>query len=79
MGGLFDRYGYKVDMYGHFGQGVLHCRIPFDLVTTRGLRDMRSFMDDAADICLGFGGSLSGEHGDGQARGGCCPRCSASG
>ncbi|HET7645533.1 MAG TPA: FAD-binding and (Fe-S)-binding domain-containing protein [Candidatus Limnocylindria bacterium] len=68
MSRLFERYGYKVDLYGHFGQGVLHCRIPFDLTSEGGLRQMRTFMDEAADTCLGFGGSLSGEHGDGQAR-----------
>jgi FAD/FMN-containing dehydrogenase/Fe-S oxidoreductase len=68
MAKLFHKHGYKVDLYGHFGQGVLHCRIPFDLVSEPGLRDMRSFMDEAADLCLGYGGSLSGEHGDGQAR-----------
>ena len=68
MAKLFARYHYEVDMYGHFGQGVLHCRIPFDLITEAGLRDMRAFMDEAADLCIGYGGSLSGEHGDGQAR-----------
>ena len=68
MAKLFAEHRYKVDMYGHFGQGVLHCRIPFDLVSAAGLADMRRFMDEAADLCLGYGGSLSGEHGDGQAR-----------
>ncbi len=61
-------------MYGHFGQGVLHCRIDFDLVTADGLEQFRRYLDDAADLCVGMGGSLSGEHGDGQARGELLPR-----
>src|SRR4051812_11458082 len=68
VGRLWAQYGYDADMYGHFGQGVLHCRIDFDLVTAKGLRDFRAYMDDAADLVVRMGGSLSGEHGDGQAR-----------
>jgi FAD/FMN-containing dehydrogenase/Fe-S oxidoreductase len=66
---LWDRYGYSADMYGHFGQGVLHCRIDFDLVTEAGLESFRRYMDEAAELVVSMGGSLSGEHGDGQARG----------
>jgi FAD/FMN-containing dehydrogenase/Fe-S oxidoreductase len=69
VGKLWDRYGYDADMYGHFGQGVLHCRIDFDLVTPDGLRAFRRYMADAAELVVAMGGSLSGEHGDGQARG----------
>jgi Fe-S oxidoreductase len=65
---LWARYGYDADMYGHFGQGVLHCRIDFDLVTPKGLGDFRRYMTDAARLVTDMGGSLSGEHGDGQAR-----------
>ena len=65
---LWDRYGYDADMYGHFGQGVLHCRIDFDLVTERGLQDFRRYMTEASELVVSMGGSLSGEHGDGQAR-----------
>lgn len=65
---LFEKYNYDAALYGHFGQGCVHCRINFDLVTEEGLRIYRSFMDEAADLVLGFGGSLSGEHGDGQSR-----------
>jgi FAD/FMN-containing dehydrogenase/Fe-S oxidoreductase len=65
---LWDRYGYDADMYGHFGQGVLHCRIDFDLVTAPGLDAFRRYMGDAAELVVRMGGSLSGEHGDGQAR-----------
>ncbi len=56
-------------MYGHFGQGVLHCRVDFDLRSARGLDGFRAYLDDAADLVVRYGGSLSGEHGDGQARG----------
>jgi FAD/FMN-containing dehydrogenase/Fe-S oxidoreductase len=66
--GLFDRYGYECALYGHFGQGCVHVRIDFDLVTAEGISRFRSFMDDAADLVVRYGGSLSGEHGDGQAR-----------
>ncbi|HEU4672447.1 MAG TPA: FAD-binding and (Fe-S)-binding domain-containing protein [Candidatus Limnocylindrales bacterium] len=65
---LWDRYGLDADMYGHFGQGVLHCRIDFDLVTAKGLESFRRYMTDAAELVVSMGGSLSGEHGDGQAR-----------
>ncbi len=59
---------YDADMYGHFGQGVLHCRIDFGLLTEPGLHKFRSYLDEAADLVVDMGGSLSGEHGDGQAR-----------
>ncbi|MGH3661224.1 MAG: FAD-binding and (Fe-S)-binding domain-containing protein [Micromonosporaceae bacterium] len=66
---LWDEYGYEGVWYGHIGQGCLHTRNTFDLRTESGLRDYRSYVERAADICLELGGSLSGEHGDGQARG----------
>ena len=66
---LWDRFGYDADMYGHFGQGILHCRIDFDLITARGLADFRRYMTEASELVVSMGGSLSGEHGDGQARG----------
>ena len=65
---LFDRYGYACAFYGHFGQGCIHTRIDFDLETHGGIQKFRSFMFDAADLVLSFGGSISGEHGDGQAK-----------
>jgi Fe-S oxidoreductase len=65
---LFDRYGYACALYGHFGQGCVHTRIDFDLVTAPGIGKFRAFVDDAADLVLRHGGSLSGEHGDGQSR-----------
>jgi FAD/FMN-containing dehydrogenase/Fe-S oxidoreductase len=67
---LLHRYGYDAaSLYGHFGDGCLHTSIPFDLVTAAGVGDFRRFVEDAADLVSGYGGSYSGEHGDGQARG----------
>jgi FAD/FMN-containing dehydrogenase/Fe-S oxidoreductase len=67
--GLFDRYGYTASLYGHFGQGCLHTRIPFDLYSAEGIAAFRSFVTEAAHLVSDrYGGSLSGEHGDGQAR-----------
>ncbi len=65
---LIDRYGYRSPMYGHFGQGCVHLRISFHLTTTEGVARYRAFIDEAADIVLKYGGSFSGEHGDGQSR-----------
>jgi FAD/FMN-containing dehydrogenase/Fe-S oxidoreductase len=66
---LFDKYDYHPSLYGHFGQGCIHCRVGFDLYTTEGVKKFRAFMEEAAHLVSSFGGSLSGEHGDGQARG----------
>ncbi len=72
---LFDRYDLsQASVYGHFGQACVHCRIPFDLVTADGVAAFRSFLEDAADLVASYGGSLSGEHGDGQARAELLPR-----
>ncbi len=66
---LFRKYGYTASVYGHFGDGLVHCRIPFNLRTEEGLADWQRFLDEAADLVVRYGGSLSGEHGDGEARG----------
>ncbi len=67
---LLDEFGYgAASLYGHFGDGCLHTSIPFDLVTADGVRDFRRFVERAADLVSRYGGSYSGEHGDGQARG----------
>ncbi|MGC2402839.1 MAG: FAD-linked oxidase C-terminal domain-containing protein, partial [Acidobacteriaceae bacterium] len=71
---LLERYQYKTPMYGHFGQGCVHLRITFDLETAGGVAKYRAFIDEAADIVLAHGGSLSGEHGDGQSRGALLPK-----
>jgi len=66
---LLHRHGYGAALYGHFGEGCIHARINFDLRTADGVRRYRSFVEEAADLAVAHGGSLSGEHGDGQARG----------
>jgi FAD/FMN-containing dehydrogenase/Fe-S oxidoreductase len=66
---LLGRYEYRTSLYGHFGDGCVHCRINFDLRSASGIRKWRSFLDEAADLVLAHNGSLSGEHGDGQSRG----------
>lgn len=67
---LLDRYGYGTSsLYGHFGHGCVHTRIPFDLRTADGIAAYRRFAHDAAHLVVDYGGSLSGEHGDGQSRG----------
>ena len=72
--GLIDHYGYRTPMYGHFGQGCVHLRITFDFKTTEGVAKYRRFIEEAADIVLKYGGSFSGEHGDGQARAALLPK-----
>ena len=71
---LMAEYGYRSPMYGHYGQGCVHMRINFDFRSEQGLRNFREFLDRATDVVLGFGGSLSGEHGDGQARAALLPK-----
>lgn len=65
---LYEKYNYQGAFYGHFGQGCLHTRINFDLRTQEGIAIFRRYMEEAADLVVSYGGSLSGEHGDGQAR-----------
>ncbi len=65
---LIDRYGYRTSLYGHFGDGCIHARITFELRTPEGVAHWRRFLGDAADLVVKYGGSLSGEHGDGQAK-----------
>ena len=65
---LFSKYGYNPALYGHFGQGCVHCRVNFDLTSQTGILRWKSFLEEATDLCVSHGGSLSGEHGDGQAR-----------
>jgi FAD/FMN-containing dehydrogenase/Fe-S oxidoreductase len=66
---LLDKYHYEGPLYGHFGQGCVHTRLTFDLLTAEGLATWRRFLGEASDLVVRYGGSLSGEHGDGQARG----------
>ena len=71
---LMAEYGYNSPFYGHYGQGCVHMRINFDFKSEAGLRKFREFLDRATDVVLEFGGSLSGEHGDGQARAALLPK-----
>ncbi|MGB3686583.1 MAG: FAD-linked oxidase C-terminal domain-containing protein, partial [Ornithinimicrobium sp.] len=66
---VMGRYGYSGASYGHFGEGCMHMRIDFDFLTDSGRRDYRAFITEATDLVIGLGGSVSGEHGDGRARG----------
>ncbi|MFI0228538.1 FAD-binding and (Fe-S)-binding domain-containing protein [Streptomyces sp. NPDC017086] len=67
---LFEEFDYDhPSLYGHFGQGCVHTRIPFGLRTAEGVARFRRFLERAADLVASYGGSLSGEHGDGQSRG----------
>ena len=67
---LCDKHGRRISTYyGHIGHGCVHTRIDWDFLTAQGVANYRAFMEDAADLVTGkYGGSLSGEHGDGQAR-----------
>ena len=65
---LFQKHGYEASVYGHFGDGLVHCRINFKLDTEEGLANWQNFLKEAADLVVKYGGSLSGEHGDGEAR-----------
>jgi Fe-S oxidoreductase len=65
---LVARFGYRTSIYGHFGDGCVHARIDFELRTPEGIAHWRNFLRAAAELVLKYGGSLSGEHGDGHAR-----------
>ncbi len=71
---LLNEYGYRTAFYGHFGHGCIHMRVSFDLETEAGIRKYGEFVGRAADLVVGYGGSLSGEHGDGQSRAALLPK-----
>ncbi len=66
---LLHDFDLQASVYGHFGDGCVHCRINFDLTSPDGVAHYRRFLSAAAELCVDYGGSLSGEHGDGQQRG----------
>lgn len=72
--GLMDEYGYRGAFYGHFGHGCIHMRVTFDLESESGIRKYGEFIERAADLVISYGGSLSGEHGDGQSRAALLPK-----
>ncbi|RMB83283.1 FAD-binding and (Fe-S)-binding domain-containing protein [Streptomyces shenzhenensis] len=65
---LLAAHGLRGTPYGHFGDGCIHVRIDFDLLTEAGIGRFRRFSEEIADLVVAHGGALSGEHGDGQAR-----------
>jgi FAD/FMN-containing dehydrogenase/Fe-S oxidoreductase len=71
---LMDEYNYRGAFYGHFGHGCIHMRVSFDLESENGVRSYSEFVNRAADLVVSYGGSLSGEHGDGQSRGALLPK-----
>ena len=71
---LLDEYNYHASFYGHFGHGCIHMRVSFDLQSESGIRNYMEFVERAADIVVSYGGSLSGEHGDGQSRAALLPK-----
>jgi FAD/FMN-containing dehydrogenase/Fe-S oxidoreductase len=71
---LLSAYGLRGTPYGHFGDGCIHVRIDFDLLTSAGIGRFRRFSGELAELVVSHGGSLSGEHGDGQARAELLPR-----
>ncbi|MEU9637471.1 FAD-binding and (Fe-S)-binding domain-containing protein [Streptomyces tendae] len=71
---LLTAHGLRGTPYGHFGDGCIHVRIDFDLLSADGVARFRRFSQELADVVVAHGGSLSGEHGDGQARAELLPR-----
>jgi FAD/FMN-containing dehydrogenase/Fe-S oxidoreductase len=71
---LMREHGRQSVVFGHYGEGCLHMRLDFDLLSEPGVAEFRSFLEQAADLVAAHGGSLSGEHGDGQARSELLPR-----
>ena len=71
---LLEQHGLRGVPYGHFGEGCVHIRIDFDLVHADGVARFRRFLEEGADLVVRHGGTLSGEHGDGQVRAELLPR-----
>jgi FAD/FMN-containing dehydrogenase/Fe-S oxidoreductase len=65
---LVSEHGYHTVLFGHFGQGCMHNRLDPDLQTAAGIENFGRFLSEAGDLVVRYGGSLSGEHGDGQLR-----------
>lgn len=66
---LMEEFDIDGLLYGHFGDGCVHVRLAMPLETPAGVAHSRAFLQSAAHICAAHGGSVSGEHGDGRARG----------
>lgn len=71
---LLEEYDYTGALHGHYGHGCIHMRVSFDFQSEAGIRNYSEFVERAADLVVSYGGSLSGEHGDGQSRGVLLPK-----
>jgi Fe-S oxidoreductase len=65
---LLRAHGFDGVPYGHFGDGCVHVRIDFELRRQQGRAEFREFLLEAGRLVASYGGSMSGEHGDGRAR-----------
>ena len=65
---ILDEHDTFASFYAHAGPGVLHVRPLVDTKTVEGVATMRSIADAVTDLVVEYGGSVSGEHGDGRAR-----------
>lgn len=65
---LLEEHGLTAALYGHFGDGCIHCRISFDLFSPEGIANFSAFLEKASDLVVSYGGSFSAEHGDGQSK-----------
>jgi FAD/FMN-containing dehydrogenase/Fe-S oxidoreductase len=66
---IFTDNGTRGDFYAHASVGCLHIRPLIDLKSPGGISRMRSIAAQAVELTLSLGGTISGEHGDGLARG----------
>ena len=71
---LQNEYNYQAVYYGHFGHACIHMQTSFDPQSEDGIRSYGEFVERAADLVVRYGGSVSGEHGDGQSRGALLPK-----
>jgi FAD/FMN-containing dehydrogenase/Fe-S oxidoreductase len=65
---ILHKHGTDGTFYGHASVGCLHIRPVLNLKDPADLARMRRISEDISDLVLEYGGSLSGEHGDGLAR-----------
>lgn len=75
---LLEKFGLDGLLYGHFGDGCVHVRLNMPLGSATGLGKSREFLFAAAQLVGKYGGSISGEHGDGRARSELLPKMYSS-
>ena len=66
---IVTSHGTTAGYYGHAAVGCLHIRPMISLKNREGIDKMVSIGDAVSDLIKEFGGSMSGEHGDGIVRG----------